>query len=58
MKFGVHAGLWMKAWQDDPLPILDIAADLGFDGVELSLLGIGMDRASGIGKAAPHAGWT
>ena len=24
MKFGVHAGLWMKAWQDDPLPILDI----------------------------------
>ncbi|HIC66849.1 MAG TPA: sugar phosphate isomerase/epimerase [Paracoccus sp.] len=56
MKFGVHAGLWMKAWQDDPLPILDIAADLGFDGVELSLLGIGMDRASGIGKAAAARG--
>tara|TARA_R110002020_G_scaffold5841_1_gene23938 strand:+ start:4896 stop:5732 length:837 start_codon:yes stop_codon:yes gene_type:complete len=56
MKFGVHAGLWMKTWQDDPLPIFDIATDLGFDGVELSLLGIGMDRASQIRKAAEERG--
>ena len=56
MKFGVHAGLWMKTWQDDPLPVFDIAAELGFDGVELSLLGIGMDRAARIGAAATDRG--
>ena len=56
MKFGVHAGLWMKTWQDDPVPIFDIAAELGFDGVELSLLGIGMDRAAQIGNAAAARG--
>ncbi len=52
MKFGIHAGLWMKNWHDDPVPILRIAAELGYQGVELSLLGIGRDRAAAVGAAA------
>jgi len=48
MKFGIHAGLWMKAWTDDPAPIFKTAAGIGFDGVELSLLGIGLDRADDV----------
>jgi D-psicose/D-tagatose/L-ribulose 3-epimerase len=56
MKFGIHAGLWMKTWADDPAPIFKTAADIGFDGVEVSLLGIGMDRAAMIGKQAADCG--
>jgi D-psicose/D-tagatose/L-ribulose 3-epimerase len=40
MKFGVHLALWMKTWHDDVAPYVDEAARLGFDGVELSLLGM------------------
>ena len=40
MKFGVHIALWMKTWQDDVVPYIEEAARLGFDGVELSLLGM------------------
>lgn len=46
MKFGVHAGLWMARWTDEVAPILRIVADLGFDGVEVSLLGMTDDRAA------------
>lgn len=56
MKFGVHAGLWMKSWTDDPDLIFETAAGLGFDGVELSLLGIGLDQAAAIGKRAAGLG--
>ncbi len=45
MKFGVHAGLWMARWTDEVAPILRAVADLGFDGVEISLLGMTDDRA-------------
>ena len=44
MKYGVHIALWMRSWQDDILPYLEEAARLGFDGCELSLLG--MDEAN------------
>jgi len=40
MKFGVHIALWMKTWNDDIIPYLDEAARLGFEGAELSLLGM------------------
>jgi D-psicose/D-tagatose/L-ribulose 3-epimerase len=40
MKFGVHIATWMKTWQDDVVPYIEDAARLGFDGVELSLLGM------------------
>lgn len=56
MKFGIHAGLWMKAWTDDPAPIFKTAADIGYDGVELSLLGIGLDRADQIRAQANGCG--
>ena len=56
MKFGIHAGLWMKAWTDDPAPIFTIASDIGYDGVELSLLGIGLDRADEIRAQAQACG--
>ena len=56
MKFGIHAGLWMTAWTDDPAPIFTIAADIGYNGVELSLLGIGLDRADEIRTQAEGKG--
>lgn len=40
MKCGVHIALWMKTWHDDVIPYIEEAARLGFDGVELSLLGM------------------
>ena len=46
MKYGVHAGLWMANWTDDLAPIFKTVADLGYDGVEISMLGMTDDRAS------------
>jgi len=40
VKYSVHAGLWMARWTDEITPILKTVADLGYDGVEVSLLGI------------------
>ena len=56
MKFGIHAGLWMKAWTDDPAPIFATAAEIGYDGVEISLLGVGLDRADAIRAQAEGQG--
>lgn len=39
MRLGVHAALWMTSWQEDVVPHLHTAAILGFDSVEVSLLG-------------------
>jgi D-psicose/D-tagatose/L-ribulose 3-epimerase len=46
MKVGVHIALWMKTWQDDVVPYIETAARLGFDGVELSLLGMTDDNVA------------
>ncbi len=51
MKIGVHLALWAKQWDDDVIPYANIAADLGFDGVELSLLGMTTDRIRAIRQA-------
>jgi D-psicose/D-tagatose/L-ribulose 3-epimerase len=48
MKFGVHAGLWMARWTDDIVPILRVVADLGFDGIEISLLGMTDEKAAAL----------
>lgn len=44
MKCGVHVAMWMRSWHDDIAPLLERSARLGFDGAELSLLG--MDDAN------------
>jgi len=56
MKFGVHAGLWMARWTDEITPILKTVADLGFDGVEVSLLGMTDEKADALGKAVKDHG--
>jgi len=56
MKYGVHAGLWMARWTDEITPILRIVADLGFDGVEVSLLGMSDEKARALGKALQDHG--
>ena len=50
MRYGVHAGLWMARWTDEIAPILRIVADLGYDGVEVSLLGMTDDKAAVLGR--------
>ena len=55
MKFGIHSGLWMARWTDDIAPIFATVADLGFDGVEVSLLGMTDERAAALrGLADDH----
>ena len=51
MKYGIHAGLWMARWTDEITPILRTVADLGFDGVEVSLLGMEDEKAEALGKS-------
>lgn len=50
MKLGVHAGLWMAKWTDEISPILKIIADIGFDGVEISLLGMDQYKAKSLNR--------
>ena len=55
MKFGIHSGLWMARWTDDIAPIFATVADLGFDGVEVSLLGMTDEKAAALaGLARDH----
>lgn len=56
MKFGVHLALWARQWDDDVIPYAERAADLGFDGVELSLLGMTSDRIRSIRQAVERRG--
>ncbi len=56
MKYSVHAGLWMAQWTDEITPILKTVADLGYDGVEVSLLGMSDEKAAALGKAVRDVG--
>lgn len=56
MKYGIHAGLWQARWTDEITPILRTVADLGFDGVEVSLLGMSNEKAAALGKAVKDHG--
>ena len=51
MKFGIHTGLWLARWTDDLIPAFRAAAALGFDGVEISLLGMTDEKAATLRKA-------
>lgn len=48
MKYGVHAGLWQANWTDEMTPAFRAAADLGFDGIEVSLLGMTDEKAASL----------
>jgi len=56
MKFGIHAGLWQARWTDEITPILRVVADLGFDGVEVSLLGMSDEKAEALARAVKNHG--
>jgi len=56
MKFGIHSGLWMRRWTDDLAPIFETVAEIGFDGIEVSLLGIEPDRVVEIRSMAANNG--
>jgi len=56
MKYSVHAGLWMAQWTDDITPILKTVADLGYDGIEVSLLGMSDEKAAALGKSVREFG--
>lgn len=56
MKYGIHAGLWQARWTDEITPILKIVADLGFDGIEVSLLGMSDEKATALGSAVRDHG--
>ena len=40
MKYAVHVALWMSRWPEDIAPHIRVVRELGFDGVEISLLGM------------------
>ncbi|MBO68638.1 MAG: hypothetical protein CL398_10040 [Acidiferrobacteraceae bacterium] len=40
MKYGVHLALWTDDWSNDMDEHIKLAAHLGFDGIEISLLGM------------------
>ncbi len=50
MKFGIHTGLWLARWTDDLTPAIRKAAELGYDGIEVSLLGMTDEKAAALGK--------
>lgn len=56
MKFSVHAGLWQARWTDEITPILKTVAELGYDGVEVSLLGMTDEKAQALGKSVRDHG--
>lgn len=56
MKFGIHTGLWLARWTDEIEPTIRAAAELGFDGVEISLLGMTDERAAALGQVIADHG--
>ena len=44
MKYGVHVALWMAQWPEDIGPHIRTVKELGFDGVEISLLGMSDEK--------------
>jgi D-psicose/D-tagatose/L-ribulose 3-epimerase len=56
MKLGIHAGLWMARWTDDITPIIRTVAELGYDGVEVSLLGMTDEKAKALAKTVRDHG--
>jgi len=56
MKFGIHTGLWLARWTDELTPAIRKAAEMGYDGVEVSLLGMTDEKAAALGKVVADHG--
>ena len=50
MKYGVHLAVWMSEWTENIDRYIETAAELGFDGVEISLLGMNDEKISHLRK--------
>ncbi len=48
MKYGVHVALWMSRWPEDITPHIRTVAELGFDGIEISLLGMSDEKVKSL----------
>jgi D-psicose/D-tagatose/L-ribulose 3-epimerase len=56
MRYAVHAYAWTSSWSNDDLPILDRAAGLGLDTVEIPLMELDAVDPAAIREAADRAG--
>jgi D-psicose/D-tagatose/L-ribulose 3-epimerase len=56
MRYAVHAYAWTSSWSNDDLPIIDHAADLGLDAVEIPLMELDAVDPETIGARAQGAG--
>lgn len=50
MKYGVHVAVWMSEWSQNIDNYIETAAELGFDGVEISLLGMSDEKINHLRK--------
>lgn len=55
-RFAVHLALWTRDWRDDVLPFARRACALGYDGVEISLLGAAAEMPEQMGRAIADLG--
>jgi D-psicose/D-tagatose/L-ribulose 3-epimerase len=52
----IHTAAWVRRWDEDLAPHLERAADLGFQGAEVSLLGLDASAASRLARVAAGLG--
>ena len=55
-RIAVHTAAWVQRWDEDLAPHLEQVASLGFDGAEVSLLGLGVEGAARLCRVASDLG--
>ena len=58
LRVAIHTAAWVRRWGEDLAPHLEQAASLGFEGAEVSLLGLDLESASGLATVAGDLGLT
>lgn len=56
LSIGIHSALWVEEWGEDLVPHIRSAAELGYDCVEISLLGLNQRDATRLSAAALDEG--